>query len=235
MCGLDEEAAWIEGHRQLWAARFDELDMVVEELKRKGKQMDASREDGSTGQRYASSMSEGSSELDIDFLHELLQPICSEPLTGVWRAVGQVFEFGVQRPMKDRKGEGITRGDFDLKFIYADWRVVHHGRVILGSTDHCDDEQFYNSDQPPELPYNAEARRLACDFFDALSEAKFIVESVVVRDHADVAIRLSDELLIESFSSSGQDSDSWWFSNRRTDVSCLVGPSGHNVGESKWK
>ena len=35
--GLEEEAAWIEGYRQLWAARFDELDIVVEELKRKEK------------------------------------------------------------------------------------------------------------------------------------------------------------------------------------------------------
>jgi DNA-binding transcriptional ArsR family regulator len=34
---LDEEAAWIERHRQLWAERFDELDKVVEELKRKEK------------------------------------------------------------------------------------------------------------------------------------------------------------------------------------------------------
>jgi DNA-binding transcriptional ArsR family regulator len=34
---LDEEAAWIERHRQLWAARFDELDKVVEELGRKEK------------------------------------------------------------------------------------------------------------------------------------------------------------------------------------------------------
>jgi DNA-binding transcriptional ArsR family regulator len=32
---LEEEAAWIEGYRQLWEARFDELDKVVEELKRK--------------------------------------------------------------------------------------------------------------------------------------------------------------------------------------------------------
>ncbi|MFO0991886.1 MAG: metalloregulator ArsR/SmtB family transcription factor [Hyphomicrobiales bacterium] len=35
--GLEEEAAWIEKHRQLWSARFDELDKVVEELKRKEK------------------------------------------------------------------------------------------------------------------------------------------------------------------------------------------------------
>jgi len=34
---LEEEAAWIEGHRQLWEARFDALDKVVEELKRKEK------------------------------------------------------------------------------------------------------------------------------------------------------------------------------------------------------
>jgi DNA-binding transcriptional ArsR family regulator len=32
---LEEEAAWIERHRQLWSARFDALDKVVEELKRK--------------------------------------------------------------------------------------------------------------------------------------------------------------------------------------------------------
>jgi DNA-binding transcriptional ArsR family regulator len=29
---LEEEAAWIERRRQIWAARFDELDNVVEEL-----------------------------------------------------------------------------------------------------------------------------------------------------------------------------------------------------------
>jgi DNA-binding transcriptional ArsR family regulator len=30
---LEEETAWIARHRQHWAARFDELDEVVEELK----------------------------------------------------------------------------------------------------------------------------------------------------------------------------------------------------------
>ena len=32
---LEEETAWIEMYRQLWASRFDELNTVVEELKRK--------------------------------------------------------------------------------------------------------------------------------------------------------------------------------------------------------
>ena len=34
---MAEEAAWIERYRQLWAARLDELDNVVEELKQKEK------------------------------------------------------------------------------------------------------------------------------------------------------------------------------------------------------
>jgi len=34
---LEEEAEWIERYRQLWDARFAELDEVIEELKRKEK------------------------------------------------------------------------------------------------------------------------------------------------------------------------------------------------------
>jgi DNA-binding transcriptional ArsR family regulator len=41
---LEEEADWIERYRQVWDARFDELDTVVEELRRKGRLMDARRE-----------------------------------------------------------------------------------------------------------------------------------------------------------------------------------------------
>ena len=34
---LEEEAAWIERYGQVWNARFDELDKVVEDLKQKQK------------------------------------------------------------------------------------------------------------------------------------------------------------------------------------------------------
>jgi DNA-binding transcriptional ArsR family regulator len=37
MGALEEEAAWIERHRQLWSARFNELDKIVEHLKSKEK------------------------------------------------------------------------------------------------------------------------------------------------------------------------------------------------------
>ena len=35
--GLEEEAAWIEARRQIWNARFNALDDVIEALKRKEK------------------------------------------------------------------------------------------------------------------------------------------------------------------------------------------------------
>lgn len=41
--GLEEEAAWIEGRRRIWNARFDALDVVVAALKRK------ERDDGQQG------------------------------------------------------------------------------------------------------------------------------------------------------------------------------------------
>ncbi len=34
---LEQETAWLEGYRRLWASRFDELDAVLEELKHKEK------------------------------------------------------------------------------------------------------------------------------------------------------------------------------------------------------
>jgi DNA-binding transcriptional ArsR family regulator len=35
LLAFEEEAAWIEDYRRLWASRFDALDQIVEELKRK--------------------------------------------------------------------------------------------------------------------------------------------------------------------------------------------------------
>ena len=35
--GLEAEAAWIERYRQVWDARFDALDQIIEDLKQKEK------------------------------------------------------------------------------------------------------------------------------------------------------------------------------------------------------
>ena len=41
---LDEVAAWIDTYHRMWDARFDELDQVIEELKRK-EQLDGSNDE----------------------------------------------------------------------------------------------------------------------------------------------------------------------------------------------
>ena len=44
---LEEETAWLEQYRQLWEARFDALDQVTEELKRK----ESKRKENANGRR----------------------------------------------------------------------------------------------------------------------------------------------------------------------------------------
>lgn len=41
---LEEEAAWLERHRQRWEARFDALQRIVSELKQKERSDEADRE-----------------------------------------------------------------------------------------------------------------------------------------------------------------------------------------------
>jgi DNA-binding transcriptional ArsR family regulator len=40
---LEDEVAWIESYRQLWSARFDALDRVIEELKQQEKSDERSK------------------------------------------------------------------------------------------------------------------------------------------------------------------------------------------------
>ncbi len=40
---LEEEAAWMERYRKMWAARFDALDTVIEDLKQREQTNDANR------------------------------------------------------------------------------------------------------------------------------------------------------------------------------------------------
>lgn len=100
---------------------------------------------------------------DLPYLSDLLQPMVGEPLSEMFRAVGQVFEFGEQRPDINRREEAITRGDFALKFIAGDWRVVQASRIILDSSDHTNNDSFYD-DKPPHRPYDLEAWHLGREF-----------------------------------------------------------------------
>ena len=192
--------------------------------------MDQSKQDGATDWRHFSPP-EGYTERDIALLTEQLQAICGQPLTRIRQLYGDVFEFGVQRPQKNRKGDDVNWADFRLSIICADWRVVQRGRIILASREYRDETHLVSDfDESPETPQIAESRRIAREFFDAVTEGKFIVQSVVVRDHADMVIRLSEDLVIESFSSSCQNEDSWHFCNDNAKVSGLISAAACYIG-----
>lgn len=185
--------------------------------------MDESKHEGAQDWRH-NSPPDGYTEREIAFLTEQLQAICGQPLTRIRQLYGDVFEFGAQRPQKNRKGDDVTWADFRLSIICADWHVVQRGRIILGSREYRDETHLVSDfDESPETPQIAESRRIAREFLDGVTEGKFIVQSVVVRDHADMVIWLSDDLVIESFSSSCQDEDSWHFCNDNAKVSGLIG------------
>ena len=102
----------------------------------------------------------------------------------------------------------------------------------MGSYDHDDEARFYKSVEPPCRSYDADARDLAKEFLADVKSGKYIAESIKVGDLADIKVMLSDGLVIESFASSGEDDSLWWCHDLRTDVSCLVLPSGYFVRRS---
>jgi len=70
-----------------------------------------------------------------------LEPLIGEPLTYMFRYAGyQKFEFGIQRPAKNRKGEAITVAD--LGFVVAcPWRITGPEGCIVSSADFGPDRE----------------------------------------------------------------------------------------------
>jgi Ankyrin repeats (3 copies) len=89
----------------------------------------------------------------------VLKPLLGQPISDMWRAGFQVFEIGVQKPCKNRKGQDITRADRSLH-VFCDWKVVFNNSIVFGSHDlrpwpdeHNDAHAnpFYNILGEPEL------------------------------------------------------------------------------------
>jgi hypothetical protein len=64
-----------------------------------------------------------------------LQPLLGQPLSDMWRAAGmQIFEIGVQRPCKNRRGQEITRADWSLH-VSCCWYIMGPKGDIVSSSD----------------------------------------------------------------------------------------------------
>jgi hypothetical protein len=128
-----------------------------------------------------------------EYLEQELSQIVGLPLTCLWRALGQIFEFGEQKPFLNRKGEEVCRSDFSVKFL-AGWRVSVGVMTVFGSGDHISGKRrFYDRKTRPRDPLNRARWDRAKEFLRRVHEQSLIVESVQVTRSGVVFIRLSDD------------------------------------------
>ena len=69
-------------------------------------------------------------------VEQALRPLIGNPLSDMTRFGGiQIFEFGVQRPRKNRKGQEITVADQKIHVSSCEWRISGPEGEIVGSKD----------------------------------------------------------------------------------------------------
>lgn len=146
-----------------------------------------------------------------------IQPVCGLPLT-----IGQVFQFGDQKPWTDRHGRPFTQGDHLIKFITQDWRFIQNERIILGSFNNYNNQWFFEGEEGPNNDYEREAHRIAAEFVEDIKKGRYVAQSASVGKFADVRITFTENLELQSFSSSGNQDDLWFFRNNIDDVIYLV-------------
>ena len=108
----------------------------------------------------------------------------------------QKFEFGVQRPFKNRKGEDITRADWGL-VVGGDWRITGTEGGIVSSDDFGSGKE--RRDQS------------AKDFYRSLSNTFPLVKTIEAEDNGAVRIAMSGGYLLEIHASGGNDGERWRF------------------------
>jgi hypothetical protein len=123
----------------------------------------------------------------IAFLIEAaLRPLLGEPLTDMWRyADCQRFEFGPQRPAKNRRGEDITLSDKAL-VVGCAWRIPGPSGEVLSSAD-------FRSD-------GTRRDEQAHEFYGFLRADPLLVEAVAASEVGALALQQSRgyELCVEA-------------------------------------
>lgn len=154
-------------------------------------------------------------------LQRELSKIVGLPLSDIWRALGQVFEFGEQRPFVNKKGDPATRSDFSVKFLDV-WRVTRGPAIVFGSGDHRGKRRFYDRKTPPQDPTQRERWERAKEFIRRIEAEDLLVERVMVTDSFVVVISLSDGYEIAGFGASSESAEFLFWSDDTTDTYELV-------------
>lgn len=154
-----------------------------------------------------------------------LSRIVGLPLTCLWRALGQIFEFGEQKPFINRNGEEATHAEVSLKFL-ADWRVSLGAVTVFGSGDHAHGKRrFYDRKTPPRELFNRTRWKRAKEFLRRVTEETLLVESVKVTDTGVIFVKLSDGYEVVGLRCGTELDDLLYYSGKE-DRSILVCESG---------
>lgn len=108
-----------------------------------------------------------------------MNELIGQPLTSMWRYAGlQKFEFGVQKPSRNRKGEKVTHADWGL-VVTCRWQIDDKDEnKIVGSEDFG--------------PQGARRDSGASEFYKRLWSDPPIVQSIEGNVRGDVYFTMSE-------------------------------------------
>lgn len=149
-------------------------------------------------------------------IEETLKPIIGEPLSDMWRYAGfQVFEFGIQRPAVNRKGQPITRSDWALGACCT-WSICGTEGRVLSSEDFGPDGERHDEAAAP--------------FYQLVDDSSLIVRAIEVGERAQVRFVLSQGFALDIvLDSDDPQEDQWHFHQRDRRGTGLMVNGGANV------
>ncbi len=117
-----------------------------------------------------------------DEIERALEPLHGEPLSDMWRLGGlQAFEFGIQRPAKNRRGQDITCADLRLH-IACFWRITENEVEILASADFG--------------PNKSRRDEKAKPFYESLETDPPVVEAIEADDTGGFVLQMTSDFTL---------------------------------------
>jgi hypothetical protein len=130
-------------------------------------------------------------------IEKTLHPLIGEPLSDMWRYAGhQKFEFGIQRPCKNRKGEHITIADWGF-VVAGDWRITGPEGYIVSSDDFG--------------PKGSRRDEKAYPFYEMLGTAPPIVESIEAEEDGSVRFCMTGGYTLDVLPDREPEAEQWRF------------------------
>lgn len=148
---------------------------------------------------------------DEIFENQLRDEIIGLPLTDMWRAGLQVFEFGEQVEGLSRKGEVYYASQKRIHVI-CPWRIIKENTLILGSGDYLEQESKISETHD----YST--------FFEELEAGRLIVRDINYHEFNDLEIIFDNNYKLQLFLVGARLSDYWRFINSTAEHDIVAYP-----------